>query len=83
MTDTDDHTLMAKLAYVAYGRTTGFKNFQGNPMPAFNDLGDTIQAAWKAAALAVRNHCTGQSPLNESGYILNDHLAVDDHAPSS
>jgi hypothetical protein len=40
-------------AYLAYGRVTGYKNHQGNPMPAFDDLGDTIQEAWYAAVERV------------------------------
>lgn len=45
---------LAKGAYHAYGETTGFKNFRGEPMPEWDDLGDTIQRAWIAAASAVR-----------------------------
>lgn len=40
----------AKRAYDAYGAVTEHKNFQGDPMPAWDDLGDQIQAAWVAAA---------------------------------
>lgn len=47
---TDDSTELAKAAYQAYGETTNFKNYQGNPMPAWEDLGATIQDAWIAAA---------------------------------
>lgn len=55
----DDQLTMAQLAYTAYGQTTDFKNYQGNPMPAWGDLGDTIQAAWVAAANAVSNYLMG------------------------
>jgi len=44
---------MAKKAYRAYGATTGFKNFRGDPMPEFNELGDKIQSAWIEAAREV------------------------------
>ena len=50
---------MAKIAYAAYGETTGFKNFQGNPMPAWEQLGEPIQKAWIAAAEAVNNYLMG------------------------
>jgi hypothetical protein len=43
----------ARLAYTAYGRVTGFKNFQGNPMPVFDDLPERIREAWVAAAGVV------------------------------
>lgn len=56
---------MAKLAYGAYGQTTGFKNFQGNPMPKWDDLGDTIQGAWVAAANAVNNYLMGPPATDE------------------
>jgi hypothetical protein len=41
---------LARAAYSAYGESTGHKNYQGNPMPDFDDLGDAIQNAWRAAA---------------------------------
>jgi hypothetical protein len=44
---------LAQVAYLAYGDATGFKNFRGEPMPAWDDLGDRIQQAWIAAAGAV------------------------------
>ena len=37
---------VAKGAYEAYGKVTDFKNFQGNPMPAFEELPKQIQTAW-------------------------------------
>jgi hypothetical protein len=50
--DKDD--LVARAAYAAYGEVTGGTNFQGQPLPAYDDLGDTIQRAWQAAAVASR-----------------------------
>lgn len=40
----------AKAAYERYGAVTEHKNFAGDPMPAWEDLTNTIQAAWIAAA---------------------------------
>jgi hypothetical protein len=48
---------LAKVAYQAYGEATGFKNFLGNAMPVWDDLGETIQGAWRAAADAVLECC--------------------------
>lgn len=45
----------AQRAYEAYGAVTEHKNFQGDPMPAWDSLGDTIQAAWIAAATVGGN----------------------------
>ena len=39
----------ARIAYTAYGKVTGFKNFMGNPMPVFDELPETIKSAWIAA----------------------------------
>ncbi|PRY35346.1 hypothetical protein [Umezawaea tangerina] len=48
---------LAQAAYEAYGDTTGGLNYQGLPMPSWDDLGDLIRAAWTAAAAAVvRTH---------------------------
>ena len=44
---------LARLAYRAYGESTGNRNFRGDPMPAWEDLGEPIQKAWIAAAGAV------------------------------
>jgi hypothetical protein len=40
-------------AYLAYGRATGGKTWDGRIMPAWAELGDGIRAAWLAAAGAV------------------------------
>lgn len=36
--------------YNVYGSVTDFKNFQGNPMPAWKDLTEKIQLAWNTVA---------------------------------
>ena len=44
---------VAQIAYEAYGKSTGGKNFMGDPMPAWDDLPSAIRQAWDAAAQAV------------------------------
>lgn len=44
---------LARIAYEAYGKTTDFKNYQGLPMPTYDDLTNKIKAAWEAAVTAV------------------------------
>lgn len=44
---------LAKQAYHAYGEFTGFKNYQGLPLPAWEDLTPTIRSAWHAAVAEV------------------------------
>lgn len=41
--------MLARQTYTAYGEVTGFKNHRGEPMPEFDDLGETIQRAWRVA----------------------------------
>lgn len=65
----DIHAL-ARSAYEAYGRTTDFKNYQGLPMPRWDDLGEAIQLAWTAAAEVAYwqgylDGDTGNDPLHE------------------
>lgn len=48
----NDKTL-GEIAYDAYGKTTDYKNFMGNPMPTWGDLPPKIKEAWENAALKV------------------------------
>ena len=48
-----DQLPVAERAYQAYGNATDHRNFRGEPMPAWDDLPQTIQDAWTAAADAV------------------------------
>lgn len=45
--------LHGRRAYAAYGNVTGNRNYQGLPMPSFDDLGELIQRAWISAAEAA------------------------------
>ena len=49
MTEEMTHTF-ARFAYIAYGKATGFENYQGLPMPAWEDLPPAIVDAWCAVA---------------------------------
>ena len=51
---------LAKIAYEAYGESTGWRNYQGLPMPAWDDLPEPIRRAWDAAAQAVLDAAKGQ-----------------------
>ncbi|WAZ20153.1 hypothetical protein STRCI_001252 [Streptomyces cinnabarinus] len=54
-----DPTELAKTAYTAYGRSTGGKNYRGQPMPAWDDLGPSIHSAWEVAAEAIARKVLG------------------------
>ena len=49
MTDPD----LAQYAYDAYAKHQGWKNYAGNPLPAWSEVGPDIQAAWDVAVQAV------------------------------
>lgn len=44
---------LEQIAYHAYGDSVSWKNYQGNPMPKWEDLTPAIQNAWRAAVTAV------------------------------
>ncbi|MCZ0207892.1 hypothetical protein OZK63_20995 [Streptomyces sp. UMAF16] len=44
---------LGQAAYLAYSEATDGLTHDGRPMPAWDDLGDTVQGAWIAAAAAV------------------------------
>ena len=44
---------LAKVAYEAYGESTGHRTHDDRPMPSWDELGDRVQLAWIEAAGAV------------------------------
>lgn len=70
--DEYDEIELAQAAYQAYGETTGFLNYQGKAMPGWDDLGDTIQGAWVAAARRVEEILCGPQALDELNPGLTD-----------
>lgn len=61
-----DPTELAKAAYAAYGGSTGGKNYRGEPMPAWDDLGPAIQTAWEVAAEAIARRVLGLDKADPS-----------------
>lgn len=57
--DDDSVEQRAKAAYEAYGDFTDNKNFQGNPMPKWEDLPDKIRGAWQAASMELAQLVAG------------------------
>lgn len=55
MPEPNDQTwkAIASTAYNAYGSVVGFKNYQGNPMPSFDEQPDLIKQAWERVARTV------------------------------
>jgi hypothetical protein len=48
-----DTEALAKQAYAAYGSVTDHKNYQGLPMPQWEDLTPKIRQAWRVSILRV------------------------------
>lgn len=80
---------LAQSMYKAYGETTEFKNYQGLPMPAWNDLTDKIRSAWEAAAkraigihfIEASHEADQQRIMFEVGFQLDEReRAQVDHA---
>ncbi len=62
---------LARDGYTAYGEATGGKNYRGEPMPAWEDLGEKIQGAWMAAAGAMtRKAADGIEPCDKHRWLL-------------
>jgi hypothetical protein len=61
---------LAQSAYTAYGAATDHRNYQGLPMPEWNELGDTIQKAWIAAS--------GDIVLGVLGSLAGGHVLTPD-----
>lgn len=49
----DEDTKLARVGYEAYGAEAGWKNYQGLPMPRWDELPEGIRLSWKAAARAI------------------------------
>lgn len=49
-----------KVAYQIYGLTVGNVNFQGKPMPKWDDLPPVIQSAWVEVAYQMREQSDEQ-----------------------
>lgn len=55
---------VARSLYGAYGESAGWKNYQGLPMPRWEDLTDAIRGHWIASAReALRLHQSGYLAL--------------------
>jgi hypothetical protein len=46
--DTEEE--LVRRVYDSYGGRVGYRNYRGDAMPSFDDLGTPIQDAWRTAA---------------------------------
>ncbi|MFH9403247.1 hypothetical protein ACH4JS_26380 [Streptomyces sp. NPDC017638] len=63
---------LGQVAYLAYSEATDGLTHDGRPMPAWDDLGDTVQGAWIAAAAAAA-----------AAHTADDQAAADDEQEAS
>jgi len=63
---------LAKIGYQAYGQLTDFKNYQGLPMPTWDDLPERIQNAWMAAATAIAKDAIHKQSESLAKTIVDD-----------
>ena len=68
----DKHIRLAKDMYEAYGLATHYKNFQGNPMPTWNDLPDGIQNAWVEAGKKARLELLKEAMANAMDILFKE-----------
>jgi hypothetical protein len=59
-----DAGALGRVAFDAYGETTGGLTHDGRPIPQWEDLGEAVQQAWIAAATAV---IRATAPAREEG----------------
>jgi hypothetical protein len=50
---------LGQIAYLAYSDAVGGTTHDGRPMPAWEDLGETVQGGWTAAAASAIDHAAG------------------------
>lgn len=62
----EEQEKLARQSYYAYGATTGFKNYQGLPMPEWEALTDKIREAWGAASRYAFNEGVGSVTIAKS-----------------
>lgn len=62
---------LAETAYAAYGASTGHRTYDDRPMPAWEDLGARVQAAWVCAAGAVALDTLARVGASNSGCALD------------
>ncbi|MBN3875200.1 hypothetical protein [Nostoc sp. JL23] len=67
---------LAKIGYRAYGETTDFKNYQGLPMPKWEDLPEKIQIAWMAAAVAIAKKTVKEMSESLARTIVDDVVEI-------
>jgi hypothetical protein len=57
----DDRT-KGQIGYEAYGEHTGWKAFDGRPMPRWAELRPDIVEKWEVAANAIAEACVVRAP---------------------
>jgi len=67
------HESLARIGYVAYGEDADWKNYEGKPMPTWEDLPEHIRRKWRAATFRVVQQVLTGGWLPESNRLLIVH----------
>ena len=59
-----DTAALGRLAFTAYGEQAGGLTHDGRRIPGWEDLGESVQQAWIAAAIAI---VRATAPAREEG----------------
>jgi hypothetical protein len=67
MYDTEWAYRLGRIGYDAYGEVAEWKNYEGKPMPKWDELPQHIRDKWAAAASAIRHECLGRETQASTG----------------
>jgi len=65
---------LAEGMYQAYGRKADWKNFQGKPMPSWDDLPENIRTYWEASAIHAQVALQALSVSRDQQFGLREEL---------
>lgn len=68
---TPDYRKLAQIAFEHYSDYTGWKTYNGKPIPPFEEIGEPIQRAWESAARGVVEQLRPEVTLD-----VREHAAV-------
>jgi len=69
----------ARSVYAAYGQATNFKDFQGQPLPKWEDLPKEVQVSWVKVSKEVLRH---ENELRETPFRVYPARSYGDEAPT-
>lgn len=62
---------LARVGYDAYGQSAEWENYEGLPMPTWDELGKRIRGHWQAAAGAIADQFAEANATAGRGEIVD------------